>query len=795
MKTTATQELRSRHCEYCSGPCNQGKNEHLPLAGFFIYPSTPAHLARTVAESVRQLQKYSSKNKYQSWEDLAIGGHIVFCKICNAIEAAKLVVANVTTLNFNVLFELGYAIGMQKPVLPIRDTTITTDRKLFDKIGIFDTLGYNDFTNSTELVSLVGKSDSFYPPIQTQPDPNRDQPIYYLRAPVQTDGGIKIESCLNKSYFPYRTFDSKEMSRLSLHEAYRQALSSVSVIAHLIDPSRAEADSHNSRAAFVCGMAMAAGKHVLMLQEGEATQPIDYRDVVVAYTQISTLPYRIEPFLQNTSNTLRAATLAHSLAPKGLLQKLDLGDVAAENEAHALSNYFVKTPQFQQASQGHARLVIGRKGSGKTAIFYGVRNHIAKNRDMIVIDLKPEGHQFTSLRDSVLKKLDAGTQERTLTAMWHYLLLLEMMGKILARESLTAYRDRDALLKYQQLEELHKKHVEPDSDFSERLMSLAGRLVSSFENAKGASITGTDLTSAIYGNDIGQLQRMILEHLSDIDGIWILFDNIDKGFSAHGLQKEDILVVRCLLDASRKLQHSFEKKNINCVSTVFIRRDVFTHLIDNTPDRGKENYANLDWSDMELIRDLLLLRFRHEAPELVGSFEHCWSQLFDPHVSGESSFRYITSRTFLRPRDILNFTRKCIQVAVSRGNSRVEQDDIKKAEEEFSEDMLNELMYEIRDVFPNMPDIPLAFIGQDRFLSSEDLSLILMGANVPEEQVSNVVDRLLWFSFIGVAQGDDEFYSYTYLYNIDKLKAQMRGDKPDMKRYVIHPAFNSALSL
>jgi len=482
------------------------------------------------------------------------------------------------------------------------------------------------------------------------------------------------------------------------------------------------------------------------------------------------------------------------VVPKGLLQKLDLGDVAAENEVQALNNYFVKTPQFQQASQGHARLVIGRKGAGKTAIFYGVRNHISKNRNLVVLDLKPEGHQFTSLRDSVLKNLDTGVQERTLTAMWHYLLLLELLNKALEREARTAYRDKDALLRFQQLEELHKKHIDPESDFSERLMSLVNRLVSTFGDEQGESASGANLTAAIYGGDIRELQNTLLAHLSTTDGIWVLFDNIDKGFSTHGLQREDLLIVRCLLDASRKLQRSFEKKGLNCVSMVFIRRDVFTHLVDYTPDRGKENYANLDWSDIELIRDLLLLRIHHEAPELHGSFEHCWSQLFDPHVSGESSFRYITSRTFLRPRDVLNFTRKCIQVAVSRGNTRVEQKDITKAEEEFSEDMLNELMYEMRDVFPDIPDVPLAFIGQERHLSLDELSLILIDAGALEDQVNSIIDKLLWFSFVGVMKDEDEFYSYSYLYNIEKLKVHMRGNSSDAKCYVIHPAFNSALN-
>jgi hypothetical protein len=46
------------------------------------------------------------------------------------------------------------------------------------------------------------------------------------------------------------------------------------------------------------------------------------------------------------------------------LHKIDLGDVAAENEITGLRSYFVQTGPAVQARRGHARLVVGRKGSG-----------------------------------------------------------------------------------------------------------------------------------------------------------------------------------------------------------------------------------------------------------------------------------------------------------------------------------------------------------------------------------------------------------------------------------------------
>ena len=83
---------------------------------------------------------------------------------------------------------------------------------------------------------------------------------------------------------------------------------------------------------------------------------------------------------------------------ENFLEQIDLGDTAAENEIAGLETYFVKTGQYHQAKQGHARLIIGRKGSGKTATFYEVRKSIGLSKYKLILDLKPEGHQFPAIQ-------------------------------------------------------------------------------------------------------------------------------------------------------------------------------------------------------------------------------------------------------------------------------------------------------------------------------------------------------------------------------------------------------------
>jgi hypothetical protein len=164
-----------------------------------------------------------------------------------------------------------------------------------------------------------------------------------------------------------RTFDPKETPRLSLHDAFKQTLSSLGVIAHLVAPQRAGATTHNARCAFVAGLAMASQKRVLMLQEAVVTQPIDYRDVVRSYSNAANVPELIIPVIAAVVEQLQESRFVPVTLPLRPLEKIDLGDLAAENEIKGLRSYFVATAEYNEAKRGHARLVVGRKGTAKNS--------------------------------------------------------------------------------------------------------------------------------------------------------------------------------------------------------------------------------------------------------------------------------------------------------------------------------------------------------------------------------------------------------------------------------------------
>ena len=140
-----------------------------------------------------------------------------------------------------------------------------------------------------------------------------------------------------------------------------------------------------------------------MLQESVVRQPIDYRDLVKSYSSSKEIQDLVLPTINFVAEMLQETRFIPTSLPLPPLERVDLGDVAAKNEIISLQSYFVPTGQYNEVKRGHARLVVGRKGAGKTAIFYGVWEAYAHDKAHLVLDLKPEGHQLIKLREAIFR--------------------------------------------------------------------------------------------------------------------------------------------------------------------------------------------------------------------------------------------------------------------------------------------------------------------------------------------------------------------------------------------------------
>jgi len=783
-------ETPPSYCEYVCGPCDQLFDNVKDHEGLFLYPSEPPQIAATI-ENAAKIMPGDQERKWLTWRDLNVTGQIIFCTICKTMRFSKILIADVTTLNFNLLFEIGFLLGLELPVIPIRDSSYLQDKAVFDELGMLDTIGYHDFQNSKELTESINKKLPVSPIPTPSTEINFDTPLYVLKGPLMIEGEVVLFSALKKSILRFRTYDILETPRLSLHTARKQVMCSLGIIAHLYDPKRRGASVHNARCALIAGLGMATGKIVLMLQEGNVFQPIDYREVVKTYSTPDKIPKLLDPTILQVIRGLQNKKMREIKPPEGLLEKIDIGDVAAENEIFTLDSYFVQTGQYIQAKQGYARLVVGRKGSGKTAIFYAVRNSLGYSRKKIILDLKPEGYQFTKLRETILTKLSPGLQEHTMAAFWNSILLSEIAHKVSEEEYSWAQRDSERLKKFEVIKKLYERSGYAEKgDFSERLLNQVDRLIENYNDCKD-NITDRKITELLYKGDIRALNDAVSKYLDEKEEVWILIDNLDKGWPVQGASNEDILILRTLLEATRKLQRQLEQSNIDFHCLIFLRNDIYELLVLETPDKGKDTAITLDWSDIEFFKEIFRRRVIASG-HLEGNYDDVWNTIFALNVGTRDSFAYIIERTLMRPRDFLNFVLRGIETSINRGHKRVEQNDILKAQELYSEDILKTTAFELKDVYMDVPDFLYTFLGCKTILSKDEVLSLLAQTGIKEENIEKTINLLCWYGFLGVQKinSDEMRYAYQIRYDMAKL---LQPIKKGEACFVIHPAFRSAL--
>ena len=127
------------------------------MQGFVAYPSMPKLIGTEVNAALKRL-KACGTTGIKSWEENDIAGRFLVQPILDKISSSQVLIADVSTLNFNVAFEIGYAIGKSKRVLLVKNTLVQSDFALFSKLGIFDTLGYETYRNGTEHAAIIEKS-------------------------------------------------------------------------------------------------------------------------------------------------------------------------------------------------------------------------------------------------------------------------------------------------------------------------------------------------------------------------------------------------------------------------------------------------------------------------------------------------------------------------------------------------------------------------------------------------------------------------------------------------------------
>jgi hypothetical protein len=137
--------------------------------------------------------------------------------------------------------------------------------------------------------------------------------------------------------------------------------------------------------------------------------------------------------------------------------------------------------------------------------------------------------------------------------------------------------------------------------------------------------------------------------------------------------------------------------------------------------------------------------------------------------------------------------------AVNLGHSKITDVDIDKACRTYSADLGNDIGLEIRDVFPEAEDVLYYFIDAQPILRMSELKEKLLPLSLSPEKLTQLIEMLLWFAFLGVVTATKPEGSAVFIYDVQydmkKLRVLAKGLADDSVSLCIHNAFRPFLEI
>jgi hypothetical protein len=278
------------------------------------------------------------------------------------------------------------------------------------------------------------------------------------------------------------------------------------------------------------------------------------------------------------------------------------GDVAAEDDA--VLDYFLTTDAVRRIADNEVFLVLGRKGSGKTAL---VRHFAEGGGSGLARQLSLRGYPW----NVHAKRVDAGASAiEAYVSSWRYLIATELASLLLVQVREESSKEAESLKAF-----LVDNYggIEPQLDIILRPKRLRlSRL--SFEpevlgNKLGGVALERDEKDLGFGLELNALSDAILsatKAVAEREGIRSLmlhFDELDQGLSILDESRRVMLVG--LILAARAIRRSCQDSPCAINPVIYLRSDLWDELSFSDKNKISQTVAlNLEW-DSDSLRELV----------------------------------------------------------------------------------------------------------------------------------------------------------------------------------------------
>lgn len=371
-----------------------------------------------------------------------------------------------------------------------------------------------------------------------------------------------------------------------------------------------------------------------------------------------------------------------------------------------MKRYFYNNEEVKAILENKKCYVIGRKGTGKTAICeYLIKSQTNKR---FAEKLGFKNFPFNDLYSLSNQKF---TQQNKYITLWKYL-IYTTIAKMMSKNERIDSKIREELLK-----------IYPENDYKQ-----LSRKVSEWTSVGfGIDVLGTggslNLERQPSKNKISWIEKVdILEDLiakyCDDSSYFVVFDELDEDYREitrdENLSQYQNLLVG-LFKAVQDVKSIFVNTDHNIMPVVFLRDDIYAILNDPDKNKWSDLKINIEWESQSL-KKLITYRIAQDArnSKLQNSFEDAWYSIFtrnaipcgDKQAKHIDSFEFIQRSTQLRPRDFIKYIQACCVEALSKKEQYISVETIKHVDRAFSLYLKDEI---IDEVYPLLPEIDLMF--------------------------------------------------------------------------------------
>jgi hypothetical protein len=490
-----------------------------------------------------------------------------------------------------------------------------------------------------------------------------------------------------------------------------------------------------------------------------------------------------------------AERIVKALSPGLERSGLRFGNDVAERDDR-LDRYFITTPAFQAVRAHKRHIVVGPKGSGKSAI---LRELAAGAQNSLVIT--PEHHATEVLE--ALRKESARDQKAAYATSWKYTLLVEIFRKVVQAQKgdVAALGD---LRRY-----LIERNLTGDTTLFERFSTYLRRIT----QLKGK--VGPVEGEISLSEELGRLFKMdeVLQLIPSLQRVLrkepftVYIDELDQSWTNSDTANTFLVA---LLMAAIHLRGISDNLHV----VVFLRTEIFELLKPRLPqlDKLRSEIEAIRWSTKDL-RNLIASRALDSLgieQERVAA-EDVALVLFPETMADGSGdgFDYVLSRTSLRPREVIQFCNIALETAAAQDQESIRADAILLAEEEFSSWKLEHLVAEQMYIYPGLNDVLERFRGRTRELSAGALDGIitemLLNGSKPKlpdwvhacEEPSSLIRLLYDLEVLGIEgrlldsqrQNGPVWMKYDFVFNRPKARPE------ESASFLFHPGLWKALQL